>query len=116
MRSWRTPPTRTVFEVECQGAGVGAIGGGGRYDGLMELEGGKPTPGIGFAVGFERMYLALQTLGVNVDGDEPACVYVACTGSDEVAAGVATLRDMSTHEQVQVPMADLASEVKSRLA
>lgn len=35
--------TRTVFEVEAPGAGVGSIGGGGRYDGLVELEGGKPT-------------------------------------------------------------------------
>ena len=38
--------TRTVFEVEAPGAGVGSIGGGGRYDGLVELEGGKPTPGV----------------------------------------------------------------------
>ena len=44
--------TRTVFEVEAPGAGVGSIGGGGRYDGLVELEGGKPTAGVGFAVGF----------------------------------------------------------------
>ena len=46
--------TRTVFEVEAPGAGVGSIGGGGRYDGLVELEGGKPTAGVGFAVGFAR--------------------------------------------------------------
>ena len=56
--------TRTVFEVEAVGSGVGAIGGGGRYDGLMELEGGKPTPGLGFAVGFERIALALASAGV----------------------------------------------------
>ena len=155
--------TRTVFEVEVEGAGVGAIGGGGRYDGLMELEGGKPTPGIGFAVGFERIYLALQSLGMDLAGEEPGCVYVASTpdqrtaafsatlalrqagirteadyqgrslkaqfkqanrlgaricvvlGSDEVAAGVATVRDMQTHDQVQVPLADLAAQVAERL-
>ena len=156
--------TRTVFEVEVEGAGVGAIGGGGRYDGLMELEGGKPTPGIGFAVGFERIALALASQGVELATPEPACVYVAGTGAEtrdavfaatlalrqagvrteadyqgrslksqfkqadklhatycvvlgpeEVADGVATIRDMSTHEQVQVPMADLAAEVRSRL-
>ena len=56
--------TRTVFEVEAVGSGVGAIGGGGRYDGLMELEGGKPTPGVGFAVGFERAMLALEKCGI----------------------------------------------------
>ena len=156
--------TRTVFEVEVAGSGVGAIGGGGRYDGLMELEGGKPTPGLGFAVGFERMALALEQQGASLEGERPACVYVACTpeerdavfsatlalrqagvrteadyqgrslksqfkqadkegaslcvvlGPDEVAAGVATLRDMSTHEQVQVPMASLVDEVSARLA
>lgn len=156
--------TRTVFEVEVVGAGVGAIGGGGRYDGLMELEGGKPTPGLGFAVGFERIALALQAQGVDLGGEAPSCVYVACTpdvrpavfgatlalrsagirteadyqgrslksqfkqadklgarvcvvlGTDEVAAGMATLRDMQTHEQVQVPMAELATAVEQRLA
>ena len=148
--------TRTVFEVEARGAGVGAIGGGGRYDGLMELEGGKPTPGIGFAVGFERIALALEALGANMAGDVPGCVYVACTpdqrdaafsatlalrsdgirteadyqgrslksqfkqadklgarvcvvlGSDEVAEGVATVRDMATHEQTKVALDQLA--------
>ena len=74
--------TRTVFEVEAVGAGVGAIGGGGRYDGLVELEGGKPTPGLGFAVGFERIALALAAAGVEMGGAEPACVYVACTGGE----------------------------------
>ena len=156
--------TRTVFEVEVEGAGVGAIGGGGRYDGLVELEGGKPTCGLGFAVGFERIVLALASQGVDLGGAEPGCVFVAGTsaeeraavfaatralrtagvrteadyqgrslksqfkladklgaslcvvlGPDEVAAGVATLRDMATHEQVQVPMDALAKEVAARL-
>ena len=157
--------TRTVFEVEVADAGVGAIGGGGRYDGLMELEGGKPTPGIGFAVGFERIALALASQGVELATPEPVCVYVAGTGAEErdavfaatlalrqagvrteadyqgrslksqfkqadklhatycvvlgpeeVAAGVATVRDMATHDQVQVPMDGLAQEILSRLA
>lgn len=156
--------TRTVFEVEVEGAGVGAIGGGGRYDGLMELEGGKPTPGLGFAIGFERIILALQAQGVNLGEGQPTCVYVACTpdqreavfsavlalrtagvrtesdcqgrslksqfkqadklgarlcvvlGPDEVAAGVATLRDMEAHEQEQVSLGELAESVTRRLA
>jgi histidyl-tRNA synthetase len=75
--------TRTVFEVEYAGdANIGAIGGGGRYDGLMELEGGKPTPGIGFAVGFERIVLALEDAGVDLAGEDPSCVYVANTEAD----------------------------------
>ena len=74
--------TRTVFEVEAPGAGVGSIGGGGRYDGLVELEGGKPTPGVGFAVGFERALLALQAFGGDMDLDVEPRVYVANAGSE----------------------------------
>ena len=73
--------SQTVFEVEAT-AGVGAqsaIGGGGRYDGLMELVGGKATPGIGFAVGFERIMLALEEAGVDLAGPAPSCIYVAKT-------------------------------------
>lgn len=74
--------TRTVFEVEVPDAGVGSIGGGGRYDGLVELEGGKPTPGVGFAVGFERIVLALEAQGVDLGADTDRCVYVANAGAD----------------------------------
>lgn len=74
--------TRTVFEVEAPGAGVGSIGGGGRYDGLVELEGGKPTPGVGFAVGFERAMLALEAFGVDMADETPACVFVANAGRE----------------------------------
>ena len=77
--------TRTVFEVEAPGAGVGSIGGGGRYDGLVELEGGKHTPGVGFAVGFERALLALEAFGGEIAIEEPACVYVANVSSDQRA-------------------------------
>src|SRR5689334_12643213 len=54
--------TRTAFEVYPAGATgqQSAIGGGGRYDGLVELLGGKPTPGIGFGLGLDRVLLALQ--------------------------------------------------------
>jgi histidyl-tRNA synthetase len=70
--------TRTVFEVQAEGLGAqNAIGGGGRYDGLMELYGGQPTPGLGFALGFERTMLALQAAGVEVPRPEIAQVYVA---------------------------------------
>ena len=74
--------TRTVFEVEAPGAGVGSIGGVGRYDGLVELEGGKPTAGVGFAVGFERALLALQAFGSDLGADEAPCVYVANAGKE----------------------------------
>ncbi len=54
--------TRTVFEIQVKdGLGAqNAIGGGGRYDKLIEISGGKPTPALGFAVGMERILLALE--------------------------------------------------------
>ena len=51
--------TRTVFEIESERLGAqAALGGGGRYDGLVEELGGPPTPGVGWAVGVERILLA----------------------------------------------------------
>ncbi len=52
--------TRTVFELTCDRLGSqSGIGGGGRYDGLIELLGGPPTPAVGWAAGIERILLAL---------------------------------------------------------
>jgi histidyl-tRNA synthetase len=58
--------TRTAFEFYRRG-GEGqqqALGGGGRYDGLIELLGGRPTPGTGFAIGLDRVALGLEAAGV----------------------------------------------------
>jgi histidyl-tRNA synthetase len=56
--------TRTVFEFECEQLGAqSGIGGGGRYDGLIEQLGGPPTPGCGWALGVDRIALALEPEG-----------------------------------------------------
>ena len=57
--------TRTAFEYYVAGreGQQQAIGGGGRYDGLVELLGGRPTPGIGFGLGLDRVLLALEERG-----------------------------------------------------
>ncbi len=53
--------TRTVFEFTSDALGAqSGVGGGGRYDGLVELLGGPPTPGMGWAAGIERMLLAAE--------------------------------------------------------
>ena len=72
--------TRTVFEVQVvDGLGSqNAIGGGGRYDKLAEEVGGRPTPGLGFALGFERCVLALQAAGVEFPQATRCEVFVAC--------------------------------------
>jgi histidyl-tRNA synthetase len=58
--------TRTAFEYYRRGAEgqQQALGGAGRYDGLVELLGGRPTPGIGFALGLDRTHLAVEEAGV----------------------------------------------------
>jgi histidyl-tRNA synthetase len=57
--------TKTVFEIKADGLGSqDTICGGGRYDGLIEQLGGRPTPGIGFGSGIERFVIALRHLGI----------------------------------------------------
>ncbi|MEA2331443.1 MAG: histidyl-tRNA synthetase [Thermoleophilaceae bacterium] len=66
--------TRTVFEFESERLGAqAALGGGGRYDRLVEELGGPPTPGVGWAAGVERILLAAQ----DDDQDAAADVFVA---------------------------------------
>ena len=56
--------TRTVFEFTCERLGAqSGVGGGGRYDGLVELLGGPATPAVGWAAGIERILLALGAAG-----------------------------------------------------
>ncbi len=58
--------TRTTFEVTAAGLGSqNAVCGGGRYDGLVELLGGPPTKGIGFAIGSDRAILSIQEGGAD---------------------------------------------------
>ena len=53
--------TRTVFEIKSESLGAqSAVLGGGRYDGLVEMLGGKPTPAVGFALGAERLYSLIE--------------------------------------------------------
>jgi histidyl-tRNA synthetase len=80
--------TRTAFEYYVAGreGQQQAIGGGGRYDGLVELLGGRATPGIGFGIGLDRLILALAETGVSATPDiAPAAVVVGADPDDTVA-------------------------------
>ena len=79
--------TRTVFEVQVdQGMGSqNAIGGGGRYDKLCQEVGGRPTPGFGFALGYERCALAIQAAGGTFPSAQNCDIFVACV-DDSVRA------------------------------
>lgn len=75
--------TRTVFEVQPEAEGAqSTIGGGGRYDNLIEELGGKPTPAIGFATGMERIILNLKSQNVLVPPLPRPQVFIAHLGND----------------------------------
>jgi len=154
--------TRTVFEIQPGDEGAqSTLGGGGRYDDLIEELGGKPAPAVGFAVGMDRIILNLKKQGVAVPdppqpqvflaylGDEAkseaiklaaslrkggaaaivaagdrslksqlkqadklGARYTVIIGENELKAGAAVLRDMSTSEQRSVPLKELKGQLK----
>jgi len=70
--------TRTVFEIEPRdNGGQSTLGGGGRYDNLIEELGGKPTPGVGFACGLERIILNLKKQKLDIPALPKPDVFVA---------------------------------------
>lgn len=153
--------TQTAFEIIESGS---TIGGGGRYNGLVEQVGGPESPGIGFAFGIERCLIALNTQQVTPDiptgldvflvslgeaaqkatsallqefrisglvadkdylgksmkaqmkaADRQQARRVVILGDDELAQGVANVKDMATGEQSTVGIAELTSHLLSTL-
>ncbi len=90
--------TQTVFEIKADGLGSqDTICGGGRYDGLIEELGGRPTPGIGFGSGIERYVLALRHLGIQPPAEPLPKVTVSYLGQ---AAKIVALQLTTTlHNQ-----------------
>ena len=156
--------TKTVFEVWAAGIGAqSAVCGGGRYDGLAELLGGPPTPGVGFGSGLERIILVMKQLDVEVsplpappvflahlgpqarrealrlayelrqegvgvwiafgerglksqlrEAGKRAARYAVILGENELAAGVATVRDMGVGKQESVELDGLVEWLKAQ--
>ena len=76
--------TRTVFEFVSENIGAqGTVCGGGRYDGLISDLGGNDTPGIGFAVGIERILMLLENTGKTIENNNKVKVYLAPMGEKE---------------------------------
>ncbi len=85
---------RTTFEITARGLGSqNAVCGGGRYDGLVELLGGPPTKGIGFAIGEDRVILSLQEAGKGsvAQGRD---VYIAWMGEKTLATAIRAAQDL----------------------
>jgi histidyl-tRNA synthetase len=82
--------TRTVFEIQPEGqeAAQSTLGGGGRYDDLIEQLGGQPTPAVGFATGLERIVLNIKKQGIAVPPPSGPVVFIACVGEKAVPEAI----------------------------
>jgi len=81
--------TRTVFEIQPEEEGAqSALGGGGRYDDLIEELGGKPAPAIGFATGIERIILNLKKHNISVPTLPRPQVFIAYVGDEARDAAI----------------------------
>jgi histidyl-tRNA synthetase len=108
--------TQTVFELWDASTGAqNAIGGGGRYDGLIELLGGKPTPGIGFACGMERVIWHMKEAGVQAPDKDQIDVFVAQLGPEAKKKSlrlISDLRELGVHTLGALGEASLKSQMR----
>jgi len=157
--------TKTVFEIKAAGLGSqDTICGGGRYDGLIEELGGRPTPGIGFGSGIERIALAMQQIGLPApedpspgvmvaylgetaklaalclieelraadvgallafgdrslkaqlkSADKAKVAYAVILGEEELRAGRAVIREMTSSQQTEVPLGEVVRWLQSKV-
>ena len=107
---------QTVFEFWDESTGAqNAVGGGGRYDYLIEQLGGKPTPGVGFAGGIERMMWHMQEAGVVAPNKDQVDVFVAQLGPEakkKCLPLVSQLRDLGIHTVGALGEASLKSQMR----
>lgn len=84
--------TRTAFELISPDLGAqDALGGGGRYDLLVEEVGGQPTPAVGFAAGIERLLIACEELDIHLGDEKSVDVYIVTIGDDARSWALAQL-------------------------
>jgi histidyl-tRNA synthetase len=105
--------TRTVFEFTSRALGAqSGVGGGGRYDGLVEQLGGQPTPGCGWAAGIERILLAS---GGQPTAEPPVDLFVAFAKDDKHVEGfriVTEARRAGLHAQLELSGRSLKGQLK----
>ena len=95
--------TRTAFEVHDRSLGAqSALGGGGRYDGLIQELGGPPTPGVGFSIGLDRSLLVLEQRGLGPTTQRSGVFVAAMDGTRNEA--LALVRRLRRHWTVDVDL------------
>lgn len=107
---------QSVFEFWDSSTGAqNAVGGGGRYDSLVEQLGGKPTAGVGFAGGMERIIWHMKEAGVEAPNKDQVDVFVAQLGPDAKKSClqlVSELRDLGVHTVGALGEASLKSQMR----
>ncbi len=107
---------KTVFEFVSENVGTqGTICGGGRYDGLVKLCGGPDEPGIGFAMGMERLIMEMESRNIKFPEPKPVKVYLASIGEEAkkcTASLVFRLRQMDIKCQNDVSGKSLKAQMK----
>lgn len=107
---------QTVFEWWDSSTGAqNAVGGGGRYDTLIELLGGKPTPGLGLACGMERIIWHMKEAGVEAPNKDQVDVFVAQLGPEakkECLKLISDLRNEGVHTLGALGEASLKSQMR----
>ena len=89
--------TRTAFEFvsgSLPQAQAATVCGGGRYDGLAEVLGGPPTPGVGFGMGLDRVLLAMEAEGVPVPAERTPTCFVVAIGDAARSAAARLVREL----------------------
>lgn len=109
--------TNTVFEFISSAVGTqGTVCAGGRYDGLIEELGGKPTPGVGFGLGIERLLLAVEEADILPPQPEGPVLYAVAIGDagrTEARKLVAGLRANRMVAECDIAMRSVKAQMKS---
>lgn len=108
--------TRTVFEFVTDALGAqGTVCAGGRYDGLVESVGGKPTPCVGFGLGIERLLLLMEAIGVRIPDETAPRLFVIPQSEKaraESLAIVRTLRDANVSCETDFNARSVKAQIK----
>lgn len=87
--------TKTAFEFVSTNIGAqGTVCGGGRYDNLIEEIGGPPLPGVGFALGIERLLLVMDSAGIEIPEPDTPDVFIAVMGDRAKSFGLKLMRTL----------------------
>ncbi len=106
--------TKTVFEFVSENIGAqGTVCGGGRYDGLVSQLGGPEIPGIGFALGIERLLLLMENTGVEIPDKTQIKVYIAPMG-EKCQNKAFEIADKLRKEQIPCEIDHMARGIKAQ--